>query len=252
MGTVLVKLGGSTLGSGDTSLEDLVALQGRGVPTVVVHGGGKEITAWLTRLRVESRFVRGLRVTSEEAMPVVVAVLAGVVNKGLVAKLNALGGKALGLSGADGWLLEARVQDPELGLVGEIVRVNPEPVKAALEAGYIPVIAPIGADREGRLLNVNADTAAGELAHALGAERLVFLTDVPGIQDQSGEVIPVVTQQDALALVAQKVIDGGMLPKVEACFQSGTRARIIDGRQPHALLRELAGEMPGTTVKGVQ
>ena len=185
---LVVKIGGSTLGSGDTTLEDLVALQRRGVPVVVVHGGGQVISQWMERTGAMPRFVRGLRVTDEPTMEVVLAVLSGLVNKRLVAGLQALGGKAVGLSGVDGGILQAQVKDPEMGLVGEVTDVNKAPLLQVMEIDHIPVVAPVALGEGGSApaLNVNGDTATGALAAALEAERLVFLTDVDGVMDSGG------------------------------------------------------------------
>ena len=196
VGTIVVKIGGSTLGSHDTTLEDLVALQSQGVQPIVVHGGGKTISEWMERQGVRPRFVRGLRVTDEPSLDIVVGVLSGVVNKAIVASILALNGRAVGLSGVDGGMLRAKVMEPELGLVGSVVEVDPRPARAVIEAGFMPVIAPVAVRSPeagahgGSLLNVNADTAAGEIALALGAERLVFLTDVAGVMDSSRRVMP--------------------------------------------------------------
>ncbi len=248
---IVVKIGGSTLGEGDTTLEDLSALQEREEVPVVVHGGGKEIDRWLKRLGVSSSFVDGLRVTDEAVLEVVVAVLAGIVNQSLVAQLNAKGGRAVGLTGIDACLMEAEVRRPELGQVGEITKVNDGLLWLTLRRGYIPVIAPIGIDcARGTPLNINGDTAAGEIARAVEAQRLIFLTDVPGIVDKGGEVVPELSASEARRLVESGVASGGMLPKIEACLRSGATCRIVDGRQPHALLREMAGDMAGTTVVG--
>lgn len=256
-GTIVVKIGGSTLGSHDTTLEDLAALQRQGVNAVVVHGGGKVITDWMEKQGVKPRFVRGLRVTDAPSLEIVVAVLAGLINKTLVASLNAYGARAVGISGADGGMLRAIVKDPELGLVGSVVEVHPEPIKAMLDAGFIPVIAPVaiqngdGAGRTNSLLNINADTAAGEIAAALGAERLVFLTDVEGVLDSSRRLIPRLTERQARGLIASNVAAGGMIPKLEACLtalKDGGIAQIIDGRRPRALLETLSGGALGTRV----
>src|SRR3990172_4375098 len=189
----VVKIGGSTLGQHDTSLDDIAALHKEGRRFVVVHGGGATITEWLAKHGVESRFVRGLRATDAAALEVVVAVLAGLVNTSLVAELEARGARAAGRSGADGALLRARRYNPELGFVGEITAVDAAALRAVVEGGAVCVLAPIAIEEEGgalraQLLNVNADTAAGDVAVALGAERLVFLTDVPGVPDASGAV----------------------------------------------------------------
>ena len=247
---IVVKLGGSTLGSGDTALEDLATLQKKGLPLVVVHGGGKKVSEWLDRLGIATSYERGLRVTDERAMEVIIAVLGGVVNKEIVAGILARGGRAIGLSGLDGGMLLARVKDPALGRVGEIVRVDTAPLWKVLEDNYIPVLAPFGVEDGGGALNVNGDTAAAETARALGAQKLIFLTDVPGVLDREGKTIPFLSPQDAQGLVSSGVINGGMLLKVEACFRSFSSCLIIDGREPQALLRALEGEAGGTRVEG--
>lgn len=245
MNPIVIKIGGSTLGSHDTTLEDLVALQKEGKQVVVVHGGGALITDWLGKQGVASRFVRGLRVTDKPTLQVVTAVLAGLVNKELVAQIHALGGNAWGLSGADGCLIAGRVKDPELGFVGEIEKINLKPLKSVLREGYIPVIAPVALEPEkGTLLNINADTAAAEIAAALKAQKLIFLTDVPGVLDKSGKLIPRLSPPEARNLIASGVAGGGMIPKLEACLAALRRvpqAQIIDGRIAHALLQETSG-----------
>ena len=250
MKPIVVKLGGSTLGSGDTALEDLVALQRKGQPVVVVHGGGRKVSEWLERLGIATSYERGLRVTDERAMEVIVAVLGGVVNKELVAGILARGGRAIGLSGLDGGMLLARVKDPTLGRVGEIVRVDPAPLWKVLEDNYIPVLAPFGLEEGGGALNVNGDTAAAETARALGAQKLIFLTDVPGVLDGEGKTMSFLSPQGAQGLVSSGVINGGMLLKVEACFRSLCSCLIIDGRESHALLNALEGRAGGTRIEG--
>ena len=204
---VVVKIGGSTLGAHDTTLQDLVALHREGIAIIVVHGGGKIISQWMERQGTVPRFVRGLRVTDGKSLEIVTAVLTGLVNKQLVASLMALGGKALGLSGVDGGLLEAKMADQELGYVGEVTKVNPQPLLQALEGGYIPLVAPLGLHRldssaySGSILNINGDTVAGELAHAVDAERLIFLTDVEGVMDGSGRVIQRLSPRSARILL---------------------------------------------------
>jgi len=253
--TLVVKIGGSTLGGGDTALEDVVALQRRGLRPVVVHGGGALISEWLKLHNVPTRFERGLRVTDERTLEVVVAVLAGLVNKRLVAALSVGGGRAVGLSGADGGLLKARRVDEPLGFVGEITEVDTRPLLDLLEDGFVPVLAPIAAEwrgeaPSGQLLNINADTAAGAVAAALAARWLVFLTDVPGIRDESGETMRVLTAARAGELREAGVIEGGMIPKVEACLRAadaGCRSVIADGRRAGALL-EAIEEKTGTVV----
>ncbi len=192
---IVVKIGGSTLSNQDTSLKDLVTLQQEGVALVVVHGGGPVISQWMQRQGLRPRFVGGLRVTDEPSLEIVVAVLTGLINKELVARVHHLGGRAIGISGIDGGMLEAHIANPELGFVGEISKVDGEPLQAILDSGYIPLVAPLaghrqdGSEHSGAPLNINGDTVAGELAHALGAERLIFLTDVEGILDGNNRVI---------------------------------------------------------------
>jgi acetylglutamate kinase len=255
-GIVVVKIGGSTLGNHDTTLEDLVELQKQGKPLVVVHGGAKVTSEWLARLGIPTSFVNGLRVTDAETLKVVAAALGGLVNKELVVAIQALGGKAVGLSGCDGNLLWASIKSPELGYVGEIVAVDPTPLKLLLNADYMPVVAPISfGSVEGKvmLLNVNGDTAAGEIATALSAEKLVFLTDVDGIHDGSGKVIPRLTLAEAKNMLASGVASGGMIPKIEASLRALTTTqvvRIIDGRTAHALLHDIAGQARQTKSRG--
>jgi len=252
---IVAKIGGSTLGSHDTTLADVEALTARGERPVIVHGGGALISDWLKRLEVPTKFERGLRVTDAASLEVVVAVLCGLVNKGLVAALAGLGAPAQGLSGADGGLLRATVRDPDLGFVGEITAVDPTPVLRVIEVGAVPVVAPVGMEyRDGRatgqLLNINADTAAGAIAAAIGASRLVFLTDVPGVMS-GGRVLETISAAEAHELMGAGVIEGGMIPKVEACLQAaaaGSRPVIVDGREEHALLRVVEGQAAGTRV----
>jgi acetylglutamate kinase len=259
--TIVVKIGGSTLGSHDTTLKDLVELQQEGMNPVVVHGGGKIISQWMEKQGVRPRFVRGLRVTDEPSLDIVVAVLTGLINKNLVASLVNMGAKAMGISGADDGMLRAEIKDSELGLVGNVVAVNTDPIKAVMKAGCIPVIAPVamllsedepdGNDFEATFLNINADTAAGEIASALGAERLVFLTDVDGVLDTSRRLIPRLTERQALGLISSNVAAGGMIPKLEACvtaLKAGGISQIVDGRKPLALRDTVAGKTFGTRV----
>ncbi len=255
---VVVKIGGSTLGSHDTTLQDLVALQKKGMSLVVVHGGGNKITEWLERMGIGTRFVRGIRATDGETLGVVIAVLAGLVNKQLVAAVTSLGGKAIGLSGVDGALIEAKVKNPDMGYVGEVVKVNSEPANVILNAGYMPVIAPAafrspGADNDPvRILNVNADVSASEIAVALEADSLIFLTDVPGVQNSEGRVLPRLSPTEATSLIRSGVISGGMIPKVEGCLHAltcVTSTQIIDGRSQGALLAAIEGNNKGTRIE---
>lgn len=240
--TIVIKIGGSTLGSEDTTLQDIVWLKSLGIEPVIVHGGGNAINEWLARIGKEPRFIRGLRVTDKETMEVVCMTLAGKVNTELVAAINSLGGKAVGITGLDGRLLQCQRQSEELGLVGKVEKVNLEILRALTAAGYIVVIAPIGFGPQGEALNLNADTAAGEIAAALQAEKLLLLTDVPGILDRDGTLLPHISIDQARELIKNGVVSKGMIPKVEACLRAldgVRRAHIIDGRVPHALIREL-------------
>ena len=256
-GAIVVKIGGSTLGSHDTTLHDLVTLQREGINSVVVHGGGKIISDWMAKQGVMPRFVRGLRVTDAPSLDIVVAVLTGLINKNLVASMVELGARSIGISGADDGMLRANIRDPELGLVGDIEDVNTDPIAAVLESGCIPVIAPVGVkiSRNGEepltLLNINADTAAGEIAAALGASKLVFLTDVQGVLDTSRRLIPRLTERQARGLINSNVAAGGMIPKLEACLtalKSGGVSYIIDGRNASALVDVISGEALGTRI----
>ena len=253
----VIKIGGSTFGSGDTTFEDVVALQKKKHPLVVVHGGGSTVTDWLKRQGIATKFVRGERVTDFPSLAVVTAVLAGLVNKDIVAAINIHGGRAVGISGVDGSLIESRVKDKEMGYVGSVEKVNKDILETLLKAGYVPVVSPISLyslDRIGDepgVINVNGDPIAGEIAVALKAKRLTFLTDVEGIKDKYGKVLPQVSRAEAEALIESLTIIGGMIPKVNACLKAlkaGTIARIIDGRKPHALLKEVEGGDSGTTI----
>ncbi len=254
---IVIKIGGSTLGSRDTTIEDIVALQKHGKSLVVVHGGGSAVTDWLKRQGVATTFVHGERVTDKPALEVATAVLAGLVNKEITAAINVRGGRAAGISGVDGALIESRVKDRDMGYVGAVVKVNPDILEALLETGFVPVVAPVSlyaVDRPGdapAIINVNADPVAGDIAAALGAAKLVFLTDVAGITDTSDKVISRLSASEAEAMIASGVISGGMIPKVNACLKAlnaGAKARIIDGRKPHALLKEIEGGDGGTEI----
>jgi acetylglutamate kinase len=253
---IVVKIGGATLGSQDTTIKDFVSLQRQGKSLVIVHGGGKIITDWLEKRGISTRFVNGERVTDEATLEVVVSVLAGLVNKEIVADINSGGGNAVGISGVDGGLIQGKIKDKKLGYIGEVVKVNLTPLEALLKSGYIPVVAPVSLNagkisKAPRVLNINADAVAGEIAAAIGAERLIILTDVVGVCDQSSNLLPRLSPDEAEALLASGVASGGMIPKIKACLRalSGTRVtRIIDGRQPHALLKEIEGKGGGTTI----
>ncbi|MFC1933163.1 acetylglutamate kinase [Chloroflexota bacterium] len=257
---IVIKLGGATLGSHDTAIEDIVGLQRQGKSLIVVHGGGKLITEWLTKQGISSRFVQGERVTDEATLEVVISVLAGLVNTEIVTAINGLGGQAVGISGVDGALIEGRIGNKEKGYVGEVARVNAAILEILLKSAFIPVVAPVGLnsfDRPAnapRTLNFNADVVAGEIAVATGAERLIFLTDVAGISDNQGKLLPQLSSSEAEALVTSGVASGGMIPKIKACLRALSKTSItsiIDGRQPHALLREIEGKGSGTTIQVV-
>ena len=254
---IVVKIGGSTLGEGDSTVPDVIELWNRGARPVVVHGGGKVISDWVARQGIQPVFVRGLRRTDRATLDVAVAVLAGLVNSELVAEFDANGAKAIGMSGVSGGLLKAEVMDEELGYVGKIVESDPSAVRALLDAGAIPVIAPIALLKDApegateRILNVNADTSAGHIARALGADRLVFQTDVPGVLDATRRLIPRMTKRQAYDLIAGGIAAGGMIPKIEACadaLDTVGSGHIIDGREAGALLRCCEGEDVGTRI----
>ncbi len=254
---IVIKLGGATLGSHDTTIADIAAMQQQGRSLVLIHGGGKMITGWLKKRGIKTRFISGERVTDEQTLEVVVSVLAGVVNKEIVADINARGGMAIGISGVDGALIQGKIKNRELGYVGEVAKINPAPLEALLQAGYMPVVAPIAidvkAEKAPRVLNINADIVAGEIAAAIGAEKLVFLTDVAGVSDRSGNLLSYLSPGEAEALVASGTASGGMIPKITACLRalSGASAACIiaDGRQSHALLDDINGKGGGTVIK---
>ena len=248
----VVKIGGSTLGAQDTSLQDIVELHRQGLRPVVVHGGGAMISDWLKRLEIESHFVDGLRSTSAPAMEVVLGVLRGVVNTQLVGEIIALGGNAVGLSGVDGAMVRAEQYDERLGLVGRITSADATLLTSLLDAGVIPVIAPIALESPSQALNINADTMAGEIARALGAAELIFLTDVDGLLDAGGAVVETLDVAQAESLRAAGVLSGGMIPKIDACFRAaevGVGAFIANGTQPHTVHRLVSGERIGTRIE---
>ena len=257
--TVVVKYGGSAME--DDALKkavmgDVVLLTLVGVKIVLVHGGGPEISATLKKLGKESVFIDGLRVTDKETVEVAQMVLAGKVNKGLVNLIQNAGGRAVGISGMDGHLIEAQMLDEKLGYVGEIVAIHPEPIKDLLEKGYIPVVSTIGCDKSGNIYNINADTAAAYIAGALSAESLINMTDTKGVladANDSESLIARLSLDEIPKLQASGVITGGMIPKLECCAHAvekgANRAFIIDGRVPHAILIEmLTDEGIGTMV----
>jgi acetylglutamate kinase len=240
--TLVIKLGGSALENQRDALEDIIWLHGLGARPVLVHGGGAEINEWLERLNIPSVFVRGLRVTDAATLEVVRMTLAGKVNGELVRLIGELGGRAVGLTGVDGGLLRVRQIDPDLGYVGVVESVDPGVITALSAARYIPVIAPLGLSADGAVLNINGDDAAADLARGLGATKLLYLSDVPGILDRDGQLLSVLTDEQTSALIAEGVIRGGMIPKAEACLRAldtADRVHIVNGHEPHVLIREL-------------
>ena len=240
--TLVIKLGGSTLEHQRIVLQDIIWLQALGARPVLVHGGGPYINEWLNKLNMPTRFENGLRVTDASTLEVVRMVLMGQINSGLVLIASQMGGKAIGLSGIDGNMISARITDEKLGFVGEIESVDTGLVQTLIDQGYIPVIAPLGQSESGSCLNINADLVAAHLAGALNAEKLIFLSNVTGICRADGSLISELTETEALQLIEEGVISGGMIPKVTACLNAlfaVPRVHIVDGREPHVLLREL-------------
>ena len=258
--TVVVKYGGSAMVDEKLKksvIKDIALLKYIGLHPVIVHGGGKEITALLDRLGKKSEFVDGLRVTDKESVEIVQMVLAGKINKSLVNLLEMKGGTAIGVSGVDGHMIHAEMKDKRLGYVGRITGVDVRVVTDLLDRGYIPVISTIGCDKDGNVYNINADTAASFIAGALSAERLISMTDIAGIlmdKDDPSSVISEMTVAEAAGLRERGIISGGMIPKVECCIDAvrlGVKKVIIlDGRVPHAILIEtLTDEGAGTMVR---
>lgn len=259
---VVVKYGGHAMGDDKLAAQfarDIVLLKQVGINVIIVHGGGPQIGSMLKRLAIESEFQEGLRVTDEATVEVVEMVLSGKINGEVVTAINQAGGKAVGLSGKDGSLIVAKkmqktVQDSDsniervldLGFVGEPEEINPDVLKVLIGSDLIPVIAPIGVSKDGHTYNINADTAAGAIAGALDAKRLLMLTDVRGVLNKEGDLLTNITPDDAKGLIADGTISGGMIPKIETCLAAraaGTEAAVIlDGRVPHAVLLELFTE----------
>ena len=260
--TFVIKYGGHAMGDSELAqrfARDVVLIKQVGIYPVVVHGGGPQIGAMLERLKIKSSFIDGLRVTDAESVEIVEMVLSGLINKQIVTAINAAEGTAVGISGQDGRLIEARKlrrtqRDPDsniekildLGFVGEPVRINPGVLAALAKSDVIPVIAPIGVGAEGETYNINADTVAGAIAAALGAERLYLLTDVAGVLDRDGALVEEMSADQARELMAAGTVTGGMIPKLETCLHAVNGgvggAVILDGRVPHALLLELFTE----------
>ena len=245
---IVVKYGGNAMVSPELQkavMDDIVLLRLSGVKVVLVHGGGPEISDMLRRVGKESKFVDGLRVTDEETAELVQMVLAGKVNKNLVNLLQNAGGKAIGLSGMDGHMIEAKMQDERLGYVGEITKINTAPILDLLEKGYIPVVSTIGCDGENHVYNINADTAAARIAGALKSENLILMTDIKGVlrdKDDPETLISRIYVSEVPQLMSEGIIQGGMIPKMDCCVDAIRRgvkqACIIDGRVPHSILIE--------------
>ena len=257
--TVVVKYGGNAMINPQLKeqvMEDIVLLWLIGVKVVLIHGGGPEISETMKRLGKKAEFVDGLRVTDRETVDIVQMVLAGKVNKTLVNLLQMKGGHAVGLSGIDGGIIEAKMKDERLGFVGEITKIRTQPIIDLLEKNYIPVISTVASDRQGNTFNINGDTAAAHIAGALGAERLIMMTDIAGIlmdKDDPSTLIPNITVAEARKLYDENVISGGMIPKVDCCIEAlehgVDNVVIMDGRIPHSILMELlTDEGAGTMV----
>ena len=247
--TVVIKFGGHAMGDNEALADfakDIVLMKQCNVHPIVVHGGGPAINAMLEKLNIKSEFVRGKRVTDQATMDIVEMVLAGQINKKLAQAINMQGGKAVGLTGKDANLIMCEAADPELGLVGKPIEIDPTVINAFKATDVIPVVAPIGMGRDGATYNINGDTAAGALAGALNAQRLLLLTDVEGVKGQNGQVISEVSSEQVKSLTDEGIISGGMIPKTETALeaiQSGVRAVVIlDGRATHAVLLELFTE----------
>jgi len=262
--TLVIKYGGAAMEQADLKeqfAKDVLLLRLVGIRPVIVHGGGPQIGALMKRLGKEPQFVGGMRVTDEETVQIVEMVLVGKINKEIVGLINLHGGRAVGLSGKDASLLRARKRlhkmpdgtSADIGLVGEVEAVNPEPIRLLEENGFIPVIAPVGVGAAGETYNINADLVAGDVAAALFAEKLIHLTDVAGINGEDGRLVSTLTKREAERLIKAGIIGGGMLPKVESSLRALTggaqKAHIIDGRVPHAILLEvLTKEGIGTEI----
>ena len=259
--TIVVKYGGNAMINEhlkEQVMEDITLLWLIGVKVVLVHGGGPEINDLMARLGKKPEFVDGLRVTDKETVDIVQMVLAGKVNKSLVTLLQSKGGNAVGISGIDGGLIEAKIKNERLGFVGKITKVDPQPIVDLLEKNYIPVVSTVASDHEGNVYNINGDTAAAYIAGALGAERLIMMTDVAGILrdvNDPSSLITGITVNEAKTLYEEGVISGGMIPKVDCCIEAisaGVKdVTIMDGRVPHAILMELlTDEGAGTMIVG--
>ena len=259
--TVVIKYGGNAMVNEKLKkqvMQDVVLSWLIGIKVILIHGGGPEITDLMEKLGKESQFVDGLRVTDRETVDIVQMALAGKVNKSLVNLIEVAGGKGVGLSGVDGRLIEARIRDEKLGYVGDVAKINTDIITDLLDNGYIPIISTVGCDKKGNIYNVNADSAAASIAGALGAERLIMMTDIAGILENKNDVmsiIPEISTAEARKLVKNGIISDGMIPKVnysiEAIEKGVKNVVIMDGRVPHSILIELlTDEGAGTMITG--
>ena len=256
---IIVKLGGSIFDNKDTTIEDVITLQKQGKPLVLVHGGAHIVTKWLKRQSTDTDFFQGERITTQESLEMVTAVLGGLVNKEIVASINTGGGKAVGICGIDGSLIQGKIRNKDMGYVGDVVKVDTSLIITLIESGFVPVIAPVSLHSFDRppdaplLLNINGDTIAGEITAATAADKLILLTDVNGIRDAGGEIIKYLSPQEAEALLLSGVASGGMIPKLKACLRAlsntSTTCVIIDGKQRHSLLNGIEGGGNGTRIR---
>lgn len=256
--TIVVKYGGAAMENDELQRSvaiDIVLLKFVGINPVLIHGGGKEITSWLEKLQIETEFIDGLRKTSKEAMEVTEMVLTGKVNKAIVGLINNAGGKAIGLSGKDGnMILGEKINETNLGHAGKVTKIDPNPILATIEKGYIPVISTIAVDKNNETLNINADYVAADIAVALKAEKLIYLSNVEGILNEKKEIIKQIVVDDVNDLIKKGVVSGGMIPKVNSCTESLEKGvnnvHIISGEIPHSLLLELFTDYGvGTMIK---
>ena len=253
---IVIKIGGSTLGEGDSTIPDIISIKKSGYYPVIIHGGGKEINEWIKKLGIMPEFVNGLRKTNKITLDIAIAVLTGLVNSQLVAEFNNLNQNVIGLSGLDGNILRAKIKSPDLGYVGEIVETNISFIKRIIELNLIPIISPAALNinsenTNDQILNINADTAAGHIAKSLNANMLIFQTDVPGVMDIRKRIIPHMTTLQARELIDTGVAIGGMIPKIEACIFASKKINtgyIIDGRIKGALTDCISGKKIGTKI----
>tara|TARA_B110000263_G_scaffold88760_1_gene77557 strand:+ start:158 stop:925 length:768 start_codon:yes stop_codon:yes gene_type:complete len=248
----VIKIGGSTLGTGDSTYKDILNLFKKGWKIVIIHGGGKEISKWINKQGIEPQFVDGLRITDEKTLEIAIAVLSGKINSEIVTEFQNLGINAVGISGASG-ILEAKMKNEKLGFVGEITNCNISLLNNLMDNGFLPIISPLALaiDMKNQIYNTNADTAAGFIAKSLKADNIIFQTDVPGVFDSNRRVIPQMTKNQALELINSGIVQGGMIPKIEACvnaLESVNTGRIIDGRNVGSLLRAFTKGNIGTRI----